>query len=379
MATGVFESGRVIVEINILRPEKLLNILWSEAINIINVKRIDAATIRITIDYSDYKDVVVIVKKLNGKCKIIGSKGRLFLIGKLKSKFFLSIGGGIFIILLLYFSTFVWSIEITTKQNVSPYEIRQQLYSLGIKPGISKKSIDFKEIEKKLESINSDILWLRARVEGSTLKIAIEEKVNPPKIKERKYGNLIARMDGEVSRVYAFSGRSTVHAGEYVHAGDVIIEGINGKEEEPYEVIPDGVVMANTFYEKSMVTQINGSEMKRTGEKDSDIYLSFFGKKIYLKKAIKDFQEYDKIEESKKIINKVNYYEKKEFPIELSKEEVINNSVNILEESLYNSLTREAKIVDKIVTTKENSSEDVVVNVVFIVEQNIVNNEPVDY
>lgn len=379
MATGVFESGRVIVEINILRPEKLLNILWSEAINIINVKRIDAATIRITIDYSDYKDVIVIVKKLNGKCKIIGSKGRLFLIGKLKSKFFLSIGGGIFIILLLYFSTFVWSIEITTKQNVSPYEIRQQLYSLGIKPGIRKKSIDFKEIEKKLEGINSDILWLRARVEGSTLKIAIEEKVNPPKIKERKYGNLIARMDGEVSRVYAFSGRATVHAGEYVHAGDVIIEGINGKEEEPYEVIPDGVVMANTFYEKSMVAQINGSEMKRTGEKDSDIYLSFFGKKIYLKKAIKDFQEYDKIEESKKIINKVNYYEKKEFPIELSKEEVINNSVNVLEESLYNSLTREAKIVDKIVTTKENSSEDVVVNVVFIVEQNIVNNEPVDY
>ncbi|MCF0149043.1 MAG: sporulation protein YqfD [Clostridium sp.] len=379
MATGVFESGRVIVEINILRPEKLLNILWSEAINIINVKRIDAATIRITIDYSDYKYVVVIVKKLNGKCKIIGSKGRLFLIGKLKNRFFLGFGGVIFVILLLYFSTFVWGIEITTKQNVSPYEIRQQLYSLGIKPGISKKAIDFKEIEKKLESINSDILWIRARVEGSTLKIAIEEKVNPPKIKERKYGNLIARMDGEVSRVYAFSGRSTVHAGEYVHTGDVIIEGINGKEEEPYEVIPDGVVMANTFYEKSMVAQIDGSEMKRTGEKDSDIYLSLFGKKIYLKKAIKDFKDYDKIEESKKIINKVNYYEKKEFPIELSKEEIINNSVKVLEESLYNSLTREAKIVDRIVSTKEDSPENLVVNVVFIVEQNIVDNEPIDY
>lgn len=379
MATGVFESGRVIVEINILRPEILLNILWSEDIKIINVKRVDAATIRITIDYSDYKDVILIVKKLNGKCKVIGSKGRLFLIGKLKKKFFLSIGGGIFIILLLYFSTFVWSIEIATKQNVSPYEIRQQLYSMGIKPGIRKQAIDFKDIEKKLENINSDILWLRARVEGSTLKISIEEKVNPPKIKEKKYGNLIAKMDGEVSRVYTFSGRSTVHTGEYVHVGDIIIEGINGKEEEPYEVTPDGVVMANTFYEKSMIAKVDGKEMKRTGEKDSDIYLSFFGKKIYIKKAIKDFKEYDKIEESKKIITKINYYEKKEFPVELSKEEIINNSVKALEESLYNSLTREAKIVDRIITTKENSSEDVVVNVVFIVEQNIVNNEPVDY
>ena len=379
MGSGVFESGKVVVEINILKPERLLNILWNENIHIINVKRIDVATIHITIDYNDYENMVQIVKKLNGKFKIVGSKGILFFVGKLKSKFFLTIGGGIFVILLLYFSTFVWSIEITTKQNVSPYEIRQQLYSLGIKPGISKKDIDFKEVEKKLENINSDILWLRARVEGSTLKIAIEEKVNPPEIKEEKYGNLVAKMDGEVSRVYAFSGRATVHSGEYVRAGDVVIEGINGKEEEPYEVVPDGVVMANTFYEKSMVATVNGTELKRSGEKDSDIYLTFFGKKIYIKKAIKDFKDYDKIEESGKIITNVDYYEKKEFPIELTEEEIINNSVKELEESLYNDLTREAKIVDRIVTTKKNSENDTLINVVFVVEQNIVDNEPIDY
>ena len=379
MGSGVFESGKVVVEINILKPERLLNILWNENIHIINVKRIDVATIHITIDYNDYENMVQIVKKLNGKFKIVGSKGILFFVGKLKSKFFLTIGGGIFVILLLYFSTFVWSIEITTKQNVSPYEIRQQLYSLGIKPGISKKDIDFKEVEKKLENINSDILWLRARVEGSTLKIAIEEKVNPPEIKEEKYGNLVAKMDGEVSRVYAFSGRATVHSGEYVRAGDIVIEGINGKEEEPYEVVPDGVVMANTFYEKSMIATVNGTELKRSGEKDSDIYLTFFGKKIYIKKAIKDFKDYDKIEESGKIITNVDYYEKKEFPIELTEEEIINNSVKELEESLYNDLTREAKIVDRIVTTKKNSENDTLINVVFIVEQNIVDNEPIDY
>ena len=374
MAAGVFESGRVIVEINILRPERLLNILWSENINIINVKKIDVATIRITIDYGNYKEVVAIVKKLNGKCKVVGSKGMLFLIGKMKGRFFLAVGGGLFVILLLYFSTFVWNIEITTKQNVSPYEIRQQLYSMGIKPGISKKDIDYKELEKKLENINYDILWIRARVEGSTLKISIEEKINPPEIKEGKYGNLVANMDGEVSRVYTFSGRAAVRPGEYVHAGDIIIEGINGKEEEPFEVIPDGVVMANTFYEKSMLAKVTGNELKRTGEKDSDIYLSFFGKKIYLKKAIKGFKEYDKIEKSEKLITKINYYEKKEYPIELSREEIINNSVKALEESLYNELTREAKIVDRIITTKEDSNEGVVVNV-----QNIVNYEPIEY
>ena len=284
-----------------------------------------------------------------------------------------------FIVILLYLSTFVWSIEITTRKNVSPYELRQQLYELGIKPGISKSKIDFKDVEKNLENMNSDILWLRARVEGSTLKISIEEKVNPPEIKEGSLGNLVAKMDGEISRVYTFAGRSVVHSGEFVKAGDVIIEGINGKEEDPYEVVPDGVVMANTFYEKSIKAKYQGTELKRSGEKDSEIYLNIFGKKIYLKKAIKDFEEYDKIEESGNIINKINYYEKKEIPIEFSKEEIVNNSINDLEKSLYNELTREANIVDRIVSTREDLNDELVVNVVFVVEQNIVNYEMVDY
>lgn len=379
MAKGVFESGKVILEINILKPERLLNILWSENIRVINIKRIDVVTIRITIEYENYLSVVEAVKRLGGKSKIVGSRGILFLVGKLKSKVFLVIGGGMFIAILLYLSTFVWSIEIITKKNVSPYELRQQLYELGIKPGISKSKIDFKDIEKKLENMNSDILWLRARVEGSTLKVSIEEKVNPPEIKEGNLGNLVAKMDGEISRVYTFAGRSVVHSGEFVKAGDVIIEGINGKEEDPYEVVPDGVVMANTFYEKSIKAKYQGTELKRNGEKDSDIYLNIFGKKIYLKKAIKDFKEYDKIEGSGNIINKINYYEKKEIPIEFSKEEIVNNSINDLEKSLYNELTRESNIVDRIVSIREDSNEELVVNVVFVVEQNIVNYETVDY
>ncbi|EEH98819.1 sporulation protein YqfD [Clostridium tertium] len=379
MATGVFDSGKVVVEVNILKPERLLNILWNENINVINVKRIDVATIRVTIDYNDYNVLIDVVKRLNGKSKVIGSTGILFFIGKLKSKLFLAIGGGIFIALLLYFSTYVWSIEITTKKNVSPYELRQQLYEIGIKPGISKNKIDVKDVEKKLEDVNSDVLWLRARIEGSTLKIFIEEKVNPPEVKEEKQGNLVAKMDGEVSRVYAFSGRSAVHVGDMVKAGDIVIEGINGKEEDPYEVVPEGVVMANTFYEKSMTIKVEGTELKRSGEKDSDIYVEVFGKKIYLKKAIKDFEEYDKIEESGKIIKKANYFEKREIPVTYTKEEAIDSAVNELEESLYNNLTREAKVVDRIISTKDSSDGNIIVNVVFVVEQNIVNNEPIDY
>lgn len=137
--------------------------------------------------------------------------------------------------------------------------------------------------------------------------------------------------------------------------------------------------MANTFYEKSMVMKIEGTELKRNGNKDTDIYLEVMGKKIYLKKAIKGFKEYDKIEESGKIFKKVNYYEKEEVPVQLTKEEAVDNAVEQLQESLYNNLTREAKIIDKIVTTKDESNGNIIVNVIFVVEQNIVDNNPVDY
>lgn len=379
MAGGIFETGKLIIEIKVLNPERVLNILWNENINILNVKKVDIVTLRVTIEYKDYDNLKRIIKRLNGKVKIVGERGILFLLFRLKNKIFLCIGAGIFLIILLYLSTFVWSIEINTRNNLSPYEIRQDLYNLGIVPGIKKKEIDVKELEKKIEDINSGILWIRVRIEGSTLKVNIEEKVNPPEIIEEKKGNLVSKMEGEVSRVYVFSGRSTVHIGDLVKPGDILIEGINGKEETPYEVVPDGVVMANTFYEKNMVVKIDGTELKRNGNKDSDIYLEMFGKKIYLKKAIKGFKEYDKIEESGKIFNKVNYYEKEEFPVRLTKEEAIDNAVKQLQESLYNNLTREAKIKDKIVTTKDEADGNVIVNVIFVVEQNIVDNNPVDY
>ncbi|MDI9216851.1 sporulation protein YqfD [Clostridium tertium] len=85
------------------------------------------------------------------------------------------------------------------------------------------------------------------------------------------------------------------------------------------------------------------------------------------------------MEESGKIIKKANYFEKREIPVTYTKEEAIDSAVNELEESLYNNLTREAKVVDRIISTKDSSDGNIIVNVVFVVEQNIVNNEPIDY
>ena len=311
--------------------------------------------------------------------KIIKSNGLVFFLGNMKKKLSLVVGGVMFLCIIYYLSTYIWAVEVDVQQNIPPFEIRKQLNSIGVRPGISKQSIDVKEIEKQLENISSEILWLRVRIEGSTLKVVVEEKINPPQEQEYEYGNLVATMEGEIKRVYTFAGRAKVKSGQLIKAGDVVIEGIDGIEGGEYILPPRGIVIANTFYEKSMNVKVKGTTLERSGEKDSDIYISIFGKKIYLKKAIKDFEHYDKIELSGKIFNKVLYYERVEKDINLSEDDAIENAIDSLEKSLLNDLSRDAKVVDKLVDKEMKDEENLLVKVVFVVEQNIVSEDTVSY
>ena len=137
-----------------------------------------------------------------------------------------------------------------------------------------------------------------------------------------------------------------------IKKGDVLIEGIDGKEGQEYIIPPRGMVIANTFHEKTMQLKLTGTRLERSGDKETEYYISLFGKKIYLKKAIKDFKEYDRIEKI---------------------------AIENLEESLKKDLTRDSKVVDKIVKKQLDNEGNLTIKVVFVVEKNIVNNIPVQY
>ena len=189
----------------------------------------------------------------------------------------------------------------------------------------------------------------------------------------------MADMDGQIKRIYTYSGRAVVKNDDIVKKGAVVIEGIDGNEGGEYVVRPRGMVIANTFYEKEMNIKISGVEYKRSGNKDLDIYIELFGKKIYLKKSTKDFEKYDKIEKSGKIFNEVIYYERVASTIEITESEGVKSVLDTLEKSLSKDLKRDSKIIDKIVTKERIDDEYLNIKVVFVVEQNIVSDEVVEY
>lgn len=379
MGMNNIKAGRITVEIKLLNPDRILNIFWNRNINIYKINKKNISTMRLDIDYINYDEVCEVIKGLGGKITIVKRKGTIFWLRSLKGKISLVVGLLVFLGVIFLLSNYIWAIDINVQENISPFEIRQQLKEIGIKPGLAKKHIVVEDIEKKLENANNEILWLRVRVEGSTLNVTIEEKINPPTEWSGQYGNLVATEDGEVVKVYTYAGRPAVKQEEMIKKGDVLIEGIDGKEGQEYIIPPRGMVIANTFHEKTMQLKLTGTRLERSGNKETEYYISLFGKKIYLKKAIKDFKEYDRVEKSGKIFNEVVYYERTEKEIELTEEEAEKIAIENLEESLKKDLTRDSKVVDKIVKKQLDNEGNLTIKVVFVVEKNIVNNIPVQY
>lgn len=366
------KKGEITIEISALKPERILNALWNRDIYTERVVKLNLTTIRFIIQYSDYRETIEVIKRLKGKFKVVDKSGGILLFILLKRRISLVIGGILFFIIIYIMSNFIWSIQIETKNNLSPFEIRQQLNQIGIKPGLKKSDINVYDIERKMENLNDQIMWIRTRIEGSTLKLVIEEKINPPAAEEVENSNeVVAKMDGEIERVYTYSGNAAVKPGDIVKKGDTLILGIQGREGFEREVKPKGTVIANTFYEKDMEVQISGDKLTRSGNKTSEIYLNIFGKKIYLKKVIDGYKYYDKIEENNGFFNKTIYFEKKAEKVNVDKDEAVAEASQKLEQSLSKTLSNDTKIVDKKITIDEIDENNIMVRVLFTVQQDI--------
>lgn len=366
------KRGFITIEVKVYNPEKFINFLWYKGIRVKNIQRVDISTLIMEVPYSDYTDIISIVKRSEAKVRVVGKKGLAFFLIRIRTRLSLAVGVIMFLTLLYFLSMFIWAIEIDTNRYIPPFEIRKQLKTLGIAPGIKKSKLNVYDLEKKIEDVNGEVMWVRARIEGSTLKIKIEEKVNPPKdIVQSNNNDVVAKMDGEIVRIYTTSGTAQVKVGDVVKRGQVLIKGVEGKEGFEYSTNAEGKALANTFYERMMELQVSGKTITKTGEKQEEMYFEILGKKIYIKKAVKKFKDYDKIEEKGNLLNKIVYYEKNSKDIIEDREKIINDSVEKLYNSTMESLDKQAKFVNKVVNVEELGEGKIRLKVVFIIQQDI--------
>lgn len=365
------KNANITIEIQSMIPERFINLLWKNGVKVKNVVKTNVTTFVLDIDLKDYAVMDNIARRTGTKVTIVKRKGISFLILFLKRRFSLVIGIFIFSFIIYFMSTFIWDIDITSTNGVTPYEIRQQLKKYGIKPGINKNTIDVYKLEEKLIKDIDNIMWVKARIEGGKLVVKAEERQSPPTIvKEDEPCDLVAKKDGEVQRVYTTSGSAIVQNGDIVKKGDILIKGEQGKEGETYEVHSEGKVFARTFYEEIKTINTYRIKRKRTGKKIERTYINFKGKKLYLKKTINKFEKYDRIENNKLFITKETLYEVKETKENINLKKAIDEENEKIYKNITKNLDKSVKVVDKI-TNYSPEGESCKIRMLIIAEEDI--------
>lgn len=369
------KKGTIIIEIQSFMPEKFINLLWKNNIQIMSIYKKNITTMTMEINLKDYSMIDEIAKKTKTKIKVIGRKGLAFWILKFKRRSALAFGIIIFGGLLYYLSTFIWGIDISTEHILTPFEIREQLESYGVKPGINKKNINVYALEEKMLRYNENISWIRIRIEGGRLKVTINERLSPPVLAaEENPCSLVAKKDGQVVRVYTSAGTPVVKPGEVVKRNQLLVKGEQGKDGNTYEVHAKGEIIANTFYEATKDALISGIKKERTGEVITNYFITINNKKIYLKNSLNKLDEYDKIIDNKFFINKETCYKLKDVPFKLEPEKVINETAEELYAGILLNLDKTVKIIDKKIES-EPMDDKYKVRVVVIAEENIAIND----
>lgn len=362
-----YKKGIITMEIQSLIPEKFINLLWKNGVVAKNIRKINITTVILDVKLSDYGEISKVAKRTNSRVKIIGRSGVSFFLIKLKSRFALLLGVVLFAGLIYYLSTFVWNIEINTENYISPYELRNQIKSFGIRPGLRKKNIDVYALENKITRSNDEIMWVKARIDGVKLKVDVIERQSPPIIVSNQTPcNLIATKDGIVARVFTTGGTAIVLSGDVIQKGDILVKGEQGKEESVYPVHAEGEVIAKTFYEKIKEVPLNKTMKVRTGNSISNLYIKFANKKIYLKNSIIPYTNYDKIENNNKFINKETYYEVEEKNISADSAKIVKE----LYSDIFKNLDKSVKIVDKIENVKKEKDK-YLIKVLVVAEENV--------
>jgi similar to stage IV sporulation protein len=367
------KPGTIRIEIQSLIPERFINLLWKNNVHAKNLIRLNVTTVIMEVSLRDYRIIEEAAKKSGTKIKIVERKGMAFFALRIRRQSTLVGGIVIFLALLYYLSTFIWGIDIQTDKYLSPYEIRQILFSYGVRPGIPKNKLNVYALQDKVTENHDDIMWFRARIEGSRLKISLVERVIPPEIaqpEENEPANIVSKVDGEIVRVFTTAGTAVVKPGDVVKHGEILVKGEQGKDGSVYQVHAKGEVIAKTFYEVVREVPLKGVKDERTGRKVENLYLSILGKKIYIKKTLDIFSQYDKIESTRFLINKDMFYEVKKKEFILDKESVIQSTLENMEKKTMEGLNKSVKLRDKLVET-EAVGDNIRITVVFVIEQDI--------
>jgi similar to stage IV sporulation protein len=376
-------TGYVNIKVESFFLERFINICISKNIFLWNIKRNKSSVLYANISVKDYKRLRQIAKKTKSIVSIKKKKGLPFVLHKYrKRKIFFALLIIIFIVMVIT-SNFIWNIEIKGNININSDEIVQELNKQGLKIGKNKKKIDTNYIINKIRLNRDDIAWIGISIKGTNAIVEIKETDKAPEIiDENEYCNIVSDKTAIITKINVQNGTAVVKEGDIIEKGELLVAGyLEGKYTGIRYVHSKADIEAKVWYSKKEKFYLTQEIQVPTGATEQKYAINIKNFKINFYKTLSKFQNYDTINESKKLMLFSNFY----LPIEITKttnyeqekqiktyteEELVEIASKKLQEELEDQIEKKENIVNKQVNVYGN--EDYIeVEVIYEVLENI--------
>lgn len=310
--------------------ERFINICISKKILLWNMKREKSTILYANIGIQDYKKLKNIAKKTKTRINIQSKKGMPFLLHRYrKRKIFVGLLAIIFIAVFMM-SKFIWNIEIKGNTRISKTEIMEELNKNGLKIGTYKRKLNANSVINKVRLDRGDIAWIGIDIEGTNAIVEIKETSEAPElIDENEYCNIVSNKEGMITKINVQNGTAVVKEGDIVKEGDTLVLGyLEGKYTGIRYVHAKADIEAKIWYSKKEKVFLKQQIQVPTGATEQKYTLNINNFKINFYKTLSKFENYDTINENKKLMLFSNFY----LPIELIKK---TNCEYKYEEKIY--------------------------------------------
>ena len=381
--------GYVNIKVEGFFIERFINICISKKILLWNIKRKKSTIMYANIGINDYKKLKPIAKKTKSKISIQNKKGLPFVVHKYrKRKIFVGLLAVIFIALFVM-SKFIWNIEIKGNNQISKAEILEELNKQGLKIGAYKGKINSNSIINRVRLDRNDIAWMGIDLEGTNAIVEIKETSKAPEIiDENEYCNIVSNKEGMITKINVQNGTAVVKEGDIVKQGDILVQGyLEGKYTGIRYVHAKADIEAKIWYSKKEKVFLKQQIQVPTGATEEKYTLNINNFKINFYKTLSKFENYDTINENKKLMIFSNFY----LPIEITKktnyeyvneekiyteEELIQLTQEKIEEEIKEEISQKENIINK--QTNVYPNEDYIeVEVIYEVLENIGNKDKI--
>ena len=363
--------------------EKFINNCLKSNIFLWNIKRKRTTIMTCNIGVKDLKNIRKILKKTKCRIKIEKKKGLPFTFNKYRKRKIFALLIFIILIIIAILSNFVWNIQIEGTEKISKDELIQTLKEEGLSIGKFKPGIETREIINKVRLDRDDIAWIGIEITGTNAIVKVVEAEEKPEIvDEDEYCNIVATKDGVVTKIMAQNGTPLVKNGDLIKKGTVLIGGwLEGKYTGTRYVHSNGQVEAKVWYTQKERVYLKETKKEDTGEAQNKYSVNINNFIINFNKRVSKFENYDTIEEAKKIKLFSNFY----LPIELVKttykeykvveiahtlEEAKTIGIERAKDKLNAQIENTNNITDEQINIKEETNF-VDVEVVYEVKENI--------